>query len=174
MSLSDWLQVVSLAAVAIALFLNVWQNRLSAKQALEASRQSEAVLVSLRQGAYVNFLNSQAEYRAIGLADPEMLRWQLASRGYGVGSDLENRRTLFILVRLGSHESSFLSYSANLLDEDVWTGWRRVIESDFQVPEFVSVWAHGKQFFATSFVAFVDDEILAGHEISTSRAPAEG
>jgi len=160
MKLIDWLQVLSIAFVAVALLLNVLQMRYLARQTNETSRQAVAANTALRQAAYQNMIAGQAEYRSLYINSPSMTKWHLASRGYETGSDEDDRRTLYTLVRLNSHESSFLAHAAGLLDDDVWHGWINVIRTDFEVPKFNAVWSHAKQFYARSFVAFVETEIV--------------
>jgi hypothetical protein len=106
------------------------------------------------------FLASQVEYRVFFLDNPKMMEWYLASRGYRLGSEDSNRRTLYVLVRLNAHESSYLSYASGLIDEDVWAGWLAVIRTDFTVKEFIQTWPHAKQFYARSFGEYIDHSIL--------------
>jgi hypothetical protein len=169
MGIADWLQVISLATVAVALMLNVIQSRHTSKQAVEASRQTGAILASLKHGAYQSFAASQADLRSLFFNDPKMVQWYLASRGYGTRSEEANNRTLYVILRLNSHETTFLSYSAGLLDEDVWSGWLNVIKTDFEVAEFVETWPHAKVFYAQSFATFVDEAILPPTAKATTR-----
>jgi hypothetical protein len=167
--LVDWLQILSIAFVVVALILNFLQMRYVARQTSETARQAIAATTALRQAAYQNMISGQADYRSLYIDSPSMTRWHLESRGYETGSEEDNRRTLYTLVRLNSHESSFLAHEAGLLDDDVWHGWKNVIKTDFQVPKFVAVWSHAKQFYARSFAAFIENEIVTKGSIEADQ-----
>ena len=134
--------------------------RYVARQTRETARQAAVATTALKQAAYQSMLAGQTEYRALYINTPSMMEWYLRSRGYDVGSEENNKRTLFALVRLNTHESTFLGHAGGLLDDDIWGGWRNVIRTDFAIPEFRSVWPRAKLFYAPSFVAFVDREII--------------
>lgn len=156
----DWLQLVSLVIVATALMLNVLQIRHLARQTEETSRQASAATTALRQAAYQSILAGQTNIVSLYLHSPSMIEWHLASRGYPVGSEEENWRSISTLIRLNSHESTYLAYAAGLLDEDIWSGWVNVMTTDFAVPEFVTLWPLAKRFYARSFATFVDAEVV--------------
>lgn len=158
MSTADWIQSIAAILVFAALILNVLQLR-------QVTGQTEALRRSLEQAAYGSTWATHASSRtAYFLQDPELLAWHLSSRGYETSTAEENRRRLYALVKLESHEASYLSHANGLLSSEVWNAWRTVMMEDLSVPEFRSVWGVGKQFYAASFVRFIDSEILAASE----------
>lgn len=154
MQTSDWIQTVAAALVFLALILNALQLR-------QVARQSMALRQSLEQGAYGSLVGTHLESRTTHfLNDPELLAWYLSTRGYKSTSSEENKRRLYVLVKLESHEDSFLSHASGLLADEVWAAWRTVMVHDFVIDEYQEVWPVAKNFFATSFAMFVDNEIL--------------
>jgi hypothetical protein len=43
----------------------------------------------------------------------------------------------------------------------MWSAWRRVLEVDFTLAEFRLTWPNVKEFYARSFVNYVDETIVA-------------
>lgn len=154
MRVGEWIQTLSLLGVVVALILGTLQLR-------EVGRQSTALRDTLRQTAYEAMSMNHNEYRIAYLKDdPEMLRWHLESRGYPVSDVLGNKKTLYLLAKLDTHERSTLYNLDGLLPHDVWQGWLSVIKRDIDLPEFRLIWPNAKQFFAPTFVALID-ELLA-------------
>ncbi|MBB2948975.1 hypothetical protein FB565_008761 [Actinoplanes lutulentus] len=162
MKLVDWLQILSIAFVAVALILNVLQMRYVSRQTNEAARQAFAANAALRQATYQNVLAQ--EFHFVHFSNPSLIKLHLTSRGYETGSDEENQRTLYALTRINSHESTFLAYAAGLLDDDAWHGWRNVIRTDFESPKLNAIWPYARQFYAKSYVAFIETDILTQKE----------
>lgn len=157
MSLSNWLQTVSLLGVAIALLMN-------ARQIREMTSQAHSMLRSLEQSAYQQQIRTHADYRALFFKDDaRLLSWHLHTRGYTALSHRRNKRSLYVLVKLDEHEANYLSYTGGLLAENVWQAWHEVIKADFGVPEFREVWTNAKRFYVASFAQFIDNEILTHH-----------
>ena len=151
---SDWIQIIAAAFVFLALVLNILQLR-------QATRQSAAFLRSLEQGAYGALVNKNLETKMTHfLVDPELLAWFLSTRGYLSTSFEENKRRLYVLVELESHESNFLSHVNGLLADEVWAAWKTVMEHGFATDEYREMWPVARKFYAVSFVTFVDNEIL--------------
>ena len=65
------------------------------------------------------------------------------------------------MVRLDIHEANYLSYGAGQLNEERWSAWRRVLEADFSMAVFRRVWPKVKEFYARSFVNYVNETIVA-------------
>jgi hypothetical protein len=162
LQIADWFQFISLMTVAITILIGMSQNREVGRQTREASRQTESVQKSLEQAAYQT-LNTTHDGNHIAFFkdDPEMLQWFLSTRGYSTSSHHQNKRTLYIIIKLDAHESNFLSYVDGLLSRDVWDGWFEVLRADFEVPDYRAVWPTARRFYATTFVAFVDSLIAA-------------
>jgi hypothetical protein len=160
MSISDTVQILSLLIIGLALVASIVQNRQMAKQTIEAGRQSTLVGASLQQNAYRMLVdNSNSGRIAFFLDNPHLLRWYLSSRGLASRSHRVNQRILYAVVKLDSHEANYLSYAAGLLNEEMWNAWRRVLEVDFSIAEFRLVWPNVKEFYAGSFVKYVDEKI---------------
>jgi hypothetical protein len=70
------------------------------------------------------------------------------------------RRRLYVLDKLELHESNFLSQVSGLLADEVWVAWRTVMVHDFAVDKYREMWSVAKKFLVSSFVMFVDNEIL--------------
>ena len=163
MNTSDWIQAATLGAVAIALLLNLRQNREVARQTQELTQQNSVFLRSMQQDAYRVMVTHPTALRVSFLKDdPEMLAWHLESRGYQPGTYQQNLRRLYVLLRLDTHELNFISHAQGLLTDDVWTGWWNVLKADFTDAEFYEAWAAAKHFYAPSFVTFVDELIADG------------
>lgn len=161
MSISNTVQILSLLAIGLALVASVVQNRQIAKQTIEAARQSTLVGASLQQNAYRMLLDNASQGRTtFFLNNPHLLRWYLASRGLASRSHRVNQRALYAMVRLDTHEANYLSYGAGQLNEEMWSAWRRVLEADFSMAVFRRVWPNVKQFYAWSFVNYVERTVL--------------
>jgi hypothetical protein len=160
--LPDLLQVVSLAAVVVALLFNYGQTREAANQAKEASRQVVLSTSALKRGAYQELTGYAANFNSVLFTSgPDLLSWFLSSRGIPVSAHEENLRHMFIFVRMDVHESVFMSRMEQLLEDDVWVGWKNVIEADVATPEFRTVWTVAEKFYAVRFATFVNSLIRA-------------
>ncbi|GLW31522.1 hypothetical protein Areg01_44620 [Actinoplanes regularis] len=155
--LADVLQVISLIAVAVALFLNYRQARETARQAREAARQVELSTAALRQDSYRQLVTHGTSANQTLLAgNPGLLGWFLASRGVPTGTHEENLRHMFVFWRMDSHEEIFRSHAAGQLPGDAWQAWRNVIEADAALPEFGTVWSRVRPQYTRDFADFVD------------------
>ena len=162
MSISDTVQILSLLVIGLALVASILQNRQMAKQTMEAARQSGLVGASLQQNAYRMLVDNANNGRtAFFLNNPQLLRWYLSSRGLATRSHRINQRILYAMVKLDSHEANYLSYADGQLNEEMWIAWRRVLEVDFTMAEFRVAWPNVKEFYARSFVNYVDEKIVA-------------
>jgi len=68
-------------------------------------------------------------------------------------------------------ENMFYQYKKGYLDEEVWTGWKRLMLTYYSRPGFQTWWAHRKAVFSEPFVVFletekVDRNVATYHEIS--------
>jgi hypothetical protein len=157
MNSGDWIQAATLVSVAVALLLNVRQNREIARQTKEMNRQNTVVLGSLQQSAYHAMLTQPTALRVSFLKDnPALLEWHMTGRGYPPGTYEQNLRRLYIMLKLETHEMCFISHIDGLLTDEVWTGWSNVVRTDLADVEFQETWALARNFYAPSFVAFVD------------------
>lgn len=78
MDLGDWIQTVSLLAVAAALLVNVLQLR-------AVSRQTNSLERAVGQATYAADAQAASNIRLAFLKeDSELLEWQLVTRGYPV------------------------------------------------------------------------------------------
>ncbi len=151
---SDWIQIAAASFVFLALVLNILQLR-------QVARQSAAFVRSLEQGAYGSFVNKNLEIKATHfLLDPELLAWYLSGRGYISTSFEENKRRLYVLVELESHESNFLSHASGLLAGEIWAAWKTVMAHSFATDEYREMWPVARKFYAASFGIFADNEIM--------------
>lgn len=152
--------IAAFAAIILALFslLFVFLGSRSKSRSSETTTEPRTDL-DQRTG-YLSFMRSQADWRSFTyVGDPALLRWHLEIRGYPVGDNDANRRTLYVLLKLDVHEETFLNHRNGCLDDDIWVPWQRVLRADFTVPEFIDLWPIAKPFFAQSFVAHVDEHI---------------
>jgi hypothetical protein len=157
MSAGDWFQALTLVAVAVALLLNVRQNREVARQTQELTRQNTVILGSMQQNAYQAMLTYPTALRVSFLKDnPELLAWHLTSRGVPATTYEHDLRRLYIILKLETHEMCFVSHAQGLLTDDVWAGWWNVVNTDLMDPDFQETWLSVRHFFAPSFAAFVD------------------
>lgn len=144
-------------SVVIALLFGYRQNREAARQTSEASRQVEMSLSTLRQGAYRQVASYGADFHTILFTSgPDLVEWFLSSRGIAIESPEENLRRMFMFVRMDIHESIYFTYLANLLEDDIWNGWRQAVESDVATPQFRIVWGSAKKYYSVRFGEFID------------------
>ena len=157
MPISDWLQSVSLIAVAVTLAITAVQSRQAIKQTQHLARQTEYVQKTLEQGAYRGLNSVQDTFRITFFKDDaSMLKWYLSERGYPVSSHRNNKRTLYLQIKLDNHETNYLNHQRGLLSDAVWQAWCEVLKADIGMPEFRIVWRAAKRFYEKSFVRFVD------------------
>ena len=134
-------QYLSLAAVMVALFFAFRQNQQISRQTLEVSRQTSTILASLRQNAYHAMVTQPTILRTSLLReDAALLAWQLEDRGFGPADPAQNRRRLYVSLKLDVHELNFVSHEGGLLTDELWDGWRAVVETDVATPEFRECW----------------------------------
>jgi hypothetical protein len=170
-AVADWIQAGTLFLIAAALLLNVRQNRELARQTLELVRQNATIASSLRQNAHLAISNPPSTIRAsLLLNNPELLQWHLGLRGLPAGTPQENLRRLFIMAKVEVHELNFLSHRDGMLSEDIWSGWRNVMASDFVDSEFQESWTAVKHSYAPTFVAYVDEHLADWDEPGAAAA----
>lgn len=166
MNLGDVVQVISLLAVIMALLLSVWQNR-------EAARQSASALASLRQATHEELVRYGADFTYDALIrDGELLAWFLASRGFTPSGEVENRKRLFLWVRLDMHEANYHAFRIGAITEDVWQDWLPSVVLDLAMPEAPEVWKTVRSVFSAKFVVLVDD-VLAARAATTAEPSAQ-
>src|SRR5690349_17362401 len=150
-NITDWIQSLSLLLVAGALIASIFQTRAVAHQARQATRALQATT----HQSFVHNQNSSRE--AFFLDHPELLSWHLSARGYPVTNAGENLRRLYVLIKLDIHEYNYLSFKEGHFRDDIWSGWKTVIQEDFShVPEFLEMWPVARRLYAPSFVNFIE------------------
>ena len=161
MRLIDLLQLISLVAVVITLLATLAQTRQVARQTGELSRQTKSLQGSLEQSIYQSVNSAHDEYRTVLMKDDRrMLSWYLSTRGYVVSGHQDNKRTLYVIIKLETHEGLYLSYTDGILRQSVWDAWQEVLRADLKIAHFRSTWPTAKRFYAKPFVDFVDDLML--------------
>jgi hypothetical protein len=159
--LIDLLQLISLIAVVVTLLATLAQTRQVARQTRELSHQTRSLQGSLEQSIYQSVNSAHDEYRtALMKDDRHMLRWYLSTRGYAVSSHQENKRTLYVIIKLETHEGIYLSHIDGTLRQSVWEAWLEVLRVDLEMPHFRSTWPAAKRFYAKPFAEFVDELML--------------
>jgi hypothetical protein len=152
-SISDFVQILSLFFVAGALILNLWQGR-------QMLRQTATMTGDLFNDVSTSLMETHTDQRTtFFLQDPELLAWHLTSRGYRSTTPIENKQRLYALVKLDTHESIHLRHVKDMIDEPMWKGWLQVLEVDLQVPVFADVWENGHQFYEASFAELVNSTL---------------
>jgi len=73
-------------------------------------------------------------------------------------------------------ENMFYRHKKGYLDEEVWTGWKRLMLTYYSRPGFQTWWKHRRDVFSESFAIFLeteklDREIATYHEISNLGSP---
>ncbi|WP_433219598.1 hypothetical protein ACQP00_15665 [Dactylosporangium sp. CS-047395] len=150
MSIADIVQTVSLLAAAFALWLSLRQTR-------ETARQTSSALAALQQGTREELVRYGADFTYNALStDHDLLEWFLASRHFPPAGYVENRKSLFLWVRLDQHEGTFHAYRTGAIAEDLWLDWKRSMEIDFAMPEFPRVWTAVREIYSSDFIALVD------------------
>jgi hypothetical protein len=92
-------------------------------------------------------------------SEPDLLAWFLESRGIPPGSAETNKRYLLMYLRMEVHEASYLAHLDGSLSDDVWSGWRRVIELDSATPEFLAIWPVVRDSYSARFGQYVNETI---------------
>jgi hypothetical protein len=155
MQISDWLQTISLIAVAVTLVITAIQSRQVIKQTQHLARQTEYVQKTLEQNASLN--STQDTLRITFFKDDaSMLKWYLSESGYPVSSHRKNKRILYLQIKLDNYETNYLNHQGGLLSDEVWQAWCEVLKADIGKPEFRMAWRAAKRFYDKSFVRFVD------------------
>jgi hypothetical protein len=127
---------------------------------------------TLKQGAYQSLNSTQDTFRiAFFKDDASMLRWYLAERGYPVSSHRNNKRTLYLQIKLDNHEGNYLNHQSGLLSDEMWQAWHEVLKADIDMPEFRAVWHAAKRFYEKSFVRFVDSLLRQRKDARTGKNP---
>ena len=71
--------------------------------------------------------------------DPELLDWFLRNRGFRTGAGVENRKILFLFVRLDLHQANHVAYREGRLAEELWPEWLTTLRLDLAIREFAPV-----------------------------------
>ena len=173
MKLADWLQVLSLLAVAGSLCLAAVQTRAVAVQARETTRQTQFTGRELAQTAHLGLVGHSSDALTFLITDePQLLDWFLASRGIPTGDAEHNKRLMFLFIRADIHEANYIGYVDGSLPADVWQGWVEVVDSDVATAEFRVIWPVVRRYYAARFVTFVDERLgAAAKEADTSATP---
>ena len=72
-------------------------------------------------------------------------------------------------------ENMFYQHRKGYLDEDVWTGWKRLMLTYYARPGFQTWWEHRRDVYSESFAIFLETEKLdrkipSYHEISNLKS----
>jgi hypothetical protein len=119
MTVADWLQLISLGAVIVALLMNYRQNREVAKQAKEASQQTVLLSQSVRTSMAQERSRHGTDWTYASVtAHPDLIAWFLSSRGLPSATDQINHRYAFLWARLDYQELRYFDASASQ-----WTMW---------------------------------------------------
>ncbi|WP_127501283.1 hypothetical protein [Actinoplanes solisilvae] len=158
MKLVDWLQILSLLAVAGSLCLAALQTRSVAVQAREVTRQSRITGRALEQSAHLGLVGHSSDSLTFLItSEPRMLEWFLRTRGIPTGDHERNKLLMFLFIRADIHESNYISYLEDSLSDDIWLGWLEVVRSDCATREWALIWPAVKRYYSARFVAFVDE-----------------
>src|SRR4051794_1229842 len=122
MDTGDWIQALSLAAVATALVISTVQLKHSSRQTALATR-------ALEQGFHDLRANAVTQMSAMLIAEPEVLAWHLRARGYPEWA-IDDRRTMFALLRLQIHEQSHLDLIGRQPDSQTQAAWSEALRRD--------------------------------------------
>jgi hypothetical protein len=146
MTLSAFAQIVSSAAIILALVFNGYQVR-------QVLRQTNFMQYDVF-GSLVETFTDQ--WIAFFLERPSLLAWFLRTRGYETSTFEENQRRLYALAKLNVHEGIFLQRIIRGLRQESWTAWTNVLKADLELDVFREVWPNGRRFYDTGFVRHVD------------------
>jgi hypothetical protein len=159
-NLADLVQTVSLATVATSIVLSALQNRSVAAQTREVARQSTFASAALSQSAHQTIVRHGSGVLANLLtSEPDLLSWFLTSRGIPLASPEENKRRMFMFLRMEVHEANYLAYLDHFLPDEVWLGWERVVRLDVATPEFQTIWGTVGETYSLRFAVFIDELI---------------
>ena len=156
MKLSDTLQIISLGAITVALFLNYKQARHTGRQATETSKQVQLSASIVKQDSYRRLTDYGTTFNAVLLSgNQDLLAWFLASRQIPVSSHDMNLRHMFMFVRMDVHQAVYVSHTSGDLEENAWASWLKVIESDVATAEYRTVWRAVNDHYIVEFATFI-------------------
>jgi hypothetical protein len=164
-AISAVVQAVTLAAAFGALVISIWQGRAAASQSKEAARQSALASASLQRGSFQELVRHGADFIFEALHQaPALLEWFLGSRGLQGATDLENKKYLFLFVRLDMHQANYVAHRDGHLSGELWLEWLNTLRRDLTMAEFNAVWVAVKELYTVGFAALVDDEIAKSQQ----------
>lgn len=146
MTLALFLQIASLVAVLIALVANFWQVRGVMRQTREVGRQTHTTSLAVQKDAYMKMIRESES----------MARWYLEQRNIDAEDKEKNDRRIYLLLRLGVHESNYIAYDEGYLSEDFWLGWQGALKVDIGADEFQSVWFSVRHMYTARFQRLVE------------------
>jgi hypothetical protein len=153
-------QTVTLVAAFGALVISLWQGRAVVSQSREAAKQTASGLAALQRASYQELVRGGANFTFEALhQDPELLDWFLRSRGFRTGAGVENRKILFLFVRLDLHQANHVAYREGRLAEELWQEWLTTLRLDLAIREFAPVWEVARALYTPGFTSLVDNEI---------------
>lgn len=90
--------------------------------------------------------------------DPDFaIAYEAALADYSSLSDVEKRQfNTHVGSFLNIFEYSFYAHDRGIMDDEIWAGWERWMNSQFQLPAWQQVWRTYGSGYGDRFQAFVD------------------
>ena len=139
--LNEWMQVVGLFAVVASLIFVGLQMKQAQEIALADQYQSRA---EAAQDMYLSVLESGLSFGSMSVPMEE--------------KSPDERRLAIAVVRWGwtQYDNHYYQYRAGFLDEESWAGLSNRISSLYARCEVRQLWESQRDFFRSSFVAYVE------------------
>ena len=152
---------------AIAVIISIIYLAIQIRQNTEAERTSTYQAVVSDFGALNNTMASNPELSHLYVRATENYH-QLCT-------DEKARVSQLFFQCFHYFENMFYQYQKGYLDEDVWTGWKRLMLTYYAQPGFQTWWEHRRDVYSESFATFLETEkldrkVASYHEVSNLKA----
>ncbi len=148
MDASEALPLIQTTAVLITLIILIYQTRQNTK--------------ALRISSYQNALRNIFEYRSDIIADKGVLKSKaLSTYLKKVYSAFGTKQYYHTLKLFHTYEVFFLLHKENIIDQEMWTGWKSNLKISLSAEGNRDIWNHVKKanVFHPGFAQLIDDII---------------
>lgn len=154
--------VISLSSALVAMIALLF----TMVQVRETARQTRNLEHTLRTSVYQDMMNGERDlWISFFLEHSDMLKWYLGALGFEIENETENKVKLFHILRFDFQENLYLQYQERILAENVYAGWRRVLEVSFSKKSTQETWTIMGQYYSLPFRTFIDKEIIPKSKI---------
>jgi hypothetical protein len=147
---------------AIGVVISLVYLAMQIRKNTEAERTSTYQAIVSDFGAMNNTMASTPELSHLFV--------QAMENYHQLSSDEKARISQLFFLCFRSFENMFYQHRKGYLDEEVWTGWKRLMLTYYSRPGFQTWWEHRRDVYSEPFVIFLETEkldrkITSYHEI---------